>query len=137
MKELKKFLQFLNEDIEIQGQNVEDVQIDSDIQDDEYDIEPEEETDILELTYNKELEEWEIQSELDLPDDFEDFYEWFENIDDDNPLISMKEDDDEVVFFIPEDIYINYLEDNKTQNGLDSDSGDDVEWNDDDFNEED
>lgn len=130
MKELKNFMQFLNENAD----EVQDIQVETDNIQDEYNIESEEETDILELKYNKETEEWDIQGELDNPDDFEDFYEWFENIDEDNPLISMKEDDEEVVFFIPEDIYVKYLEGDLESEEDDIDPND---WDDDDYDEED
>jgi len=152
MEKLKSFKQFLNEKMMDNIENVQDIQIDDDImkddliQNDNYeDLEEEESTDILELIYDKELNEWSEQGELDLPNSFEDFYDWFVSIDEENTLASMKEDDDEVIFYIPEDLYTEYLDNQKEPDeesledetdDMDDDMDDD-EWSDDDYNEDD
>lgn len=78
----------------------------------EADVEDEEIDDLLELIYNQRTESWEDIGELDLPTDFESFQEWFmdEIGDDDTTTASMKEEGEEVVFHIPEDLYVKYLE---------------------------
>jgi len=145
MEKLKSFKQFLNEKMMDNFDNVQDVELNDEIVQDEFvqdeidfDNEPEEITDILELTYNKKNEEWLENSELDLPYDFDNFYDWFVDMDEDNTLASMKEDDDEVVFYIPEDLYIEYLESQKDliknepeeESFDDDDDDDDDDWDD-------
>jgi hypothetical protein len=144
MNKLKTFKQFLNENVIEDEQNV---QLDE-VENDEYidktddfnDIEPEESTDILEIKYNKEDEEWIMDGELDNPNDFENFYNWFVDMDEENTLASMKEDDDEVVFYLPEDLYVEYLEEQKNiepdEESLEEEDVDE-DWNDEDWNDED
>lgn len=75
------------------------------------DSEPEEVTDLIELKYDKEIGEWEIDGELDLPSDFDAFYDWFiDEVDEENSTASIKEEGDEIVFHVPEDLYVTYLE---------------------------
>lgn len=153
MEKLKSFKQFLNEKMMDDIDNVQDIQIDDDIMKDNLtqndldnnynDLEEEESTDILEIIYDKESDEWSDQGELSLPNSFEDFYDWFVSIDEENTLASMKEDDDEVIFYIPEDLYIEYLDNQKEtdEESLDDEDMDgdvdDDEWSDDDYNEDD
>jgi len=125
MDKMKNYKNFIKYNLREKVENEIDDQIQTD-----YEIETEED-DILELKYDKNAEEWEVQGELDNPDDFEDFYEWFEELDEDNILASMKEDDDEVVFYIPEDIYIEYLEDSKDDEfDFDEDDDEDEDFDD-------
>jgi len=83
--------------------------------------EPEEIEDLLELVYNKKTDTWEQVGEFDLPSDFDVFYDWFmdEISDDISTTSSMKEEGDEVVFNLPEDLYSTYLD--EIEKGIDDD----------------
>lgn len=138
MEKLKSFKQFLNENLVDGEQNV---QIDEFIEDDYIDttdeldnIDSEEMKNILQIKYNKEDEEWELKDNFESPEDFEHFYEWFIDMDEENTLASMKEDDDEVVFYLPENLYLEYLEEQSIE--PDEESLDDEDENDDDYDEE-
>jgi len=118
MKKIKNFKDFINENMEIDEfesiipQN-DDINIQPEFKSEiETDSEDEEIEDLLEIIYNKRTDSWEDIGELDLPSDFETFQEWFmdEISDDDTTTASMKEEGNEVVFHIPENIYIRYLE---------------------------
>jgi len=132
MRKVKNFADFMNEnmsdELEMDDFNgilpEEDVIIDNEIINNEIipdtefkseiigDNEDEEIDDLLELIYNQRSESWDNIGELELPSDFESFQEWFmeEISDDDTTTASMKEEGEEIVFHIPEDIYIKYLE---------------------------
>lgn len=104
---IKNFTQFLNENLDEEIQEKDIVQ---DI--DELDIDELDNDNLIELIYDKENEEWEvIEGDVKPPEDFEIFYDWFvEEVSEENTTVSMKEEDDEIVFYIPEDIYIQYKE---------------------------
>jgi len=127
-KKIRKFSEFIKEstlggidpdivqDMEINNEFIQD----DDIEDIQNDTEPEEIEDLLKISYNKRIDEWDT-GEMDEPSDFDVFYDWFmDEIDDDiSSTSSMKEEGDEVIFHIPEDIYVKYLEDieDKTDEG--------------------
>ena len=112
---IKKFNEFMTESSEtLDNVNIDDIDIDNNlIQDEIIENEPEEKEDMIELVYNKDLEEWEQKGELETPSDFDEFYDWFNDIDDDVTLkASMKEEDDDITFHLPEDLYLKYLDKN-------------------------
>jgi len=126
MEKIKKFKEFVNENLDeldmgnfVNGEMYNELDNEIDVSTDEIDntiddvdAEDEEIDDLLELTYNKDTETWDMMGELDLPSDFEAFYDWFvdELSFDETTTASMKEEDNEMVFHIPEDLYITYLE---------------------------
>lgn len=153
MKKIKNFKDFINENIEID--EFETIQPDSDIDtedvffdgdDDktefkseiETDSEDEEIDDLLEIVYNQKTDSWDDIGELDLPTDFESFQEWFmeEISDDDTTTASMKEEGDEIVFHIPEDLYIVYLDSQKGYKDELDNISQEEDMDDDDFDDE-
>ena len=149
MEKLKKFKNFIKEIAEYDDNindfennlkfndepNFDDVptNLDDDDVNDIENSEPEEITDLIEIKYNKKNDEWEIiDSELSPPTDFDSFYDWFNDEINSSPTSSMKEEDDEVYFYMPENDYITYfdeIENDETEN--DDINDDDIEIDDD------
>lgn len=110
MQNLKNFQQFLNEKTMDNVQDLEFAQLNKDFKDVQLDNDYDFDEEIIQITYDKKLEEWIYDGELGTPEDFEDFYNWFLEIDEDKTLATLKEDDDEVVFNIPKHNYVEYFE---------------------------
>jgi hypothetical protein len=126
MKRIKYYNQFLNEsNDEFDEFNI----------DDEKDLEIDEnfDDDILKIIYNIDDESWDIEytngdddDEIDNPHDFDNFYDWFVNdIDEDRTDTTMVEDDNEIIFHIPLDLYEEYLSEYQSDNDDNVDNDDD------------
>jgi len=156
MKRVKNFTEFLKESnifpqddmpqTEIPQGEMDDEFIQNEYPQDEFipnreESEDEEKEEMVEITYNKTTDSWNVDRELDEPTDIDEFTEWFNSIDEEETTVSMTENDerDEVTFFIPEYLYVEYLEgvggtkapdydvDNDTGEIIDYDNDDDIE----------
>lgn len=125
---IKKYEQFVRENYEpemspqedpaqVQVQVQEEQYNDEDIpevqvEDDDY-AQEEEPVDIetIEITYDSKKDEWTSNDEIELPEDFEVFDEWFMNISEDEEGVSKIENNEEdlITYHIPLEVYDDFI----------------------------
>jgi hypothetical protein len=112
-----------------------------DIQDEYPDIEDEEKENMVQVIYDKDSDDFFIDSELDEPINYEDFNDWFLSIDESETSVSMTENEEkgEIVYHLPEYLYIEYLEKEKeiqNEEGTEDEIGIDDEMGDEGIDDE-